>query len=46
MRITRIDSFPLRYADTNDFGREKSTLLVRVTAAGGTEGWGEGVTVV
>ena len=45
MRITRIDSFPLRYADTNDFGREKSTLVVRVTAAGGTEGWGEGVTL-
>jgi hypothetical protein len=27
--------------DSNDFDRQKFTLLVRVTASGGEMGWGE-----
>lgn len=45
MRITNIRTYAISYADSNDFGRIKATVLVRVTAAGGAVGWGEGVTL-
>ncbi|PZU83937.1 MAG: mandelate racemase/muconate lactonizing enzyme family protein [Shinella sp.] len=45
MHIKDIRTYAIAYADTNDFDRVKATVLVRVTAAGGTVGWGEGITL-
>ncbi|WP_142781832.1 mandelate racemase/muconate lactonizing enzyme family protein [Agrobacterium sp. T29] len=45
MRIKDIRTYAIAYVDTNDFDRVKATVLVRVTAAGGAVGWGEGVTL-
>lgn len=45
MRISDVRSYVISYADANDFGRQKHTLLVRVSAKGGAMGWGEGVTL-
>ncbi|MEM7446032.1 MAG: mandelate racemase/muconate lactonizing enzyme family protein, partial [Pseudomonadota bacterium] len=43
MKLTRIEPIVLRYPEPNDFNNLRHTVLVRVTAADGTEGWGEAI---
>lgn len=43
MKIGRIESFHLRYTDTNDFSNRRETVLVRVETVDGVVGWGEGI---
>ena len=43
MKIARVASHILRYADPNDLGRERMTVLVRVETTDGAVGWGEGI---
>lgn len=45
MRIKEIRTYAIHYVDTNDFDREKATVLVRIEAVSGAVGWGEGVTL-
>lgn len=42
MRITAITPYVLRWAEPNDAGHDRMTVLVRVVA-GGIDGWGEGI---
>lgn len=43
MKLTGIEPIVLRYPEPNDFNNLRHTVLVRVTAADGTEGWGEAI---
>lgn len=43
MKIGRIDSFHLRYTDTNDYSNQRQTVLIRVETVDGIVGWGEGI---
>lgn len=38
-----MESFHLRYTDTNDFSNCRETVLVRVETLDGVVGWGEGI---
>lgn len=43
MKLKRIEPIVLRYPEPNDFNNLRHTVLVRVTTADGTEGWGEAI---
>lgn len=43
MRLKKIEPIVLRYPEPNDFDNLRHTVLVRVTADDGTEGWGEAI---
>lgn len=43
MRIGQVRSYIVRYADTNDHGNLRQTVLVRVETTDGIVGWGEGI---
>lgn len=43
MRVGQIQSHVIRYADTNDHGNLRQTVLVRVETVDGAVGWGEGI---
>ena len=43
MKLKSIEPIVLRYAEPNDFNNLRHTVLIRVTAADGTEGWGEAI---
>jgi L-alanine-DL-glutamate epimerase-like enolase superfamily enzyme len=42
--ITRVDAFPLRYAEPNNNGKLRCVMLVRIETTGGALGWGEAIT--
>lgn len=43
MRIGQVQSYVIRYADTNDHASLRQTVLVRVETTDGVVGWGEGI---
>ena len=43
MQIARITPYVLRYADPNDHGAERMTVVVRTETTDGIVGWGEGI---
>ncbi|MEM8586848.1 MAG: mandelate racemase/muconate lactonizing enzyme family protein [Pseudomonadota bacterium] len=43
MKLKKIEPIVLRYPEPNDFNTLRHTVLVRVTAGDGTEGWGEAI---
>ena len=43
MKLVKIEPIVLRYPEPNDFNTLRHTVLVRVTAGDGTEGWGEAI---
>ena len=45
MRIKKIEAFPLRYAETNDYNNERHIVVVRVETGDGVIGWGEAVSM-
>ncbi len=42
--ISRVEAFPLRYAEPNNNGKIRHVTLVRLETAGGAIGWGEAIT--
>ncbi len=42
--ISRVEAFPLRYAEPNNNGKTRHVTLVRLETAGGAVGWGEAIT--
>ncbi len=42
-KIARIEPIPIEYADPNDFGTIRRTVLVRVETTDGVVGWGEAI---
>lgn len=43
MKLKKIEPIVLRYPEPNDFNNLRRTVLVRVTAEDGAEGWGEAI---
>jgi L-alanine-DL-glutamate epimerase-like enolase superfamily enzyme len=43
MKITKIAPFVLRWAEPNDFGHDRMTVLVRVDTDAAISGWGEAI---
>ena len=43
MKITKIQTFVLRWPEPNDFNHDRMTVLVRVDTKGGPSGWGEAI---
>jgi L-alanine-DL-glutamate epimerase-like enolase superfamily enzyme len=42
--IHSVDTFPVRYPEPNDHGRERAVCFVRIRDGDGRVGWGEGTT--
>jgi L-alanine-DL-glutamate epimerase-like enolase superfamily enzyme len=42
-KIARVETFPLRYAETNNNGKTRHITLVRLETASGAVGWGEAI---
>jgi L-alanine-DL-glutamate epimerase-like enolase superfamily enzyme len=43
-RISRVEAFPLRYAEPNNAGKIRHVTLARIETSGGAVGWGEAIT--
>ena len=43
MKITKIQTFVLRWPEPNDFNHDRMTVLVRIDTKGGPSGWGEAI---
>jgi L-alanine-DL-glutamate epimerase-like enolase superfamily enzyme len=44
MKIDRVEAFPVRYPEPNDFDATRYICLVKVTTDDGLTGWGEAIT--